>query len=408
MSRTISSFPTIYHENKEWSIEVDEVSSTHYIIRTEHGRIGGALVIHEKAITEGKNIGRSNETTPKEQALREAQRDFDKKMKSGYSPSSTSSSSLSASTSKVQTGGVGSITIGPMLADRYEPSKTELDFPVFIQPKLDGVRCLVYRNPVTNELVFQSRQNTPYTNPPHIERAVRHLRNSFADLVEDVDDVVLDGELYIHGREFREVSSIVGTLRPSKEQRIHSELSRLEYHIYDWFFLNRRNTMPYSSRYETLRIAFSDTNRDHLSGLHLVETREAIALEEIFELHDYFTKRKYEGVMIRSRNGVYKQDGKTNRSKDLLKMKDFFDEEYEIVGYHEGAGYWKNTPVWECRSKETGRVFSVTPNGTFEDRARMFQNVESYIGRLLTVKYQEKSADGIPRFPIGVAIRDYE
>ena len=406
MSRTISSFPTIYHENKEWSIEVDEVSSTHYIIRTEHGRIGGALVIHEKAITEGKNIGRSNETTPKEQALREAQRDFDKKMKSGYAP--TGSSSVSASSSKVQTGGVGSITIGPMLADRYEPSKTRLTFPVFIQPKLDGVRCLVYQNPITNTLVFQSRQNTPYTNPPHIERAVRHLRNSFADLVEDVDDVVLDGELYIHGREFREVSSIVGTLRPSKEQRIHPELSHLEYHIYDWFYLQSPNTMGYADRYEILQRAFNTAKPSNLLGVHLVETRRAMDATEITGLHQYFTSQRYEGVMIRNRDGVYKQDGKTNRSKDLLKMKDFFDEEYEIVGYHEGTGDWTGTPVWECRSKETGRVFSVTPNGPREDRQRMFQNVESYIGRLLTVKYQEKSSDGIPRFPIGVAIRDYE
>ena len=112
--------------------------------------------------------------------------------------------------------------------------------------------------------------------------------------------------------------------------------------------------------------------------------------------------------MIRKRDGIYKQDGKTNRSKDLLKMKDFFDEEYEIVGYHEGTGDWIGTPIWECESKVSGKVFSVTPNGPREERQRMYRNAERYIGKKLTVKYQEKSEEGIPRFPIGVGIRDYE
>ena len=307
MPKIISSFPTIYHDSKEWSIEVEEHtavpanagtsvwtskdvrSESHYIIRTEHGKIGGALVIHEKIISEGKNIGRSNETSPKEQALKEAQRDFDKKLKSGYSIQSNQEQAASSGTqsfeipsafrSAVQRGGEGTVTIQPMLADKYDSTKMTLSYPVYIQPKLDGVRCLIYKNQVTGELVFQSRQNTPYTKPPLIERMIEQVFESYQSLYpkDSIMNLVLDGELYIHNRDFTEISSIVGTLRASKEQRIHPELNQLEYHMYDWFFLNSVESYAYTERYDRLQRVYSEVMRVYRGEkrVELVETRVA-------------------------------------------------------------------------------------------------------------------------------------
>jgi DNA ligase-1 len=102
--------------------------------------------------------------------------------------------------------------------------------------------------------------------------------------------------------------------------------------------------------------------------------------------------------MIRG-NGVYKH----GRSKDLLKYKLFKDDEFEVVGHHEGQG---GIPIFECNIKD--KTFSVAMKGTTESKKERMDNVTEFYGKLLTVKYQELSADGIPRFPVGIAFRDYE
>ena len=110
--------------------------------------------------------------------------------------------------------------------------------------------------------------------------------------------------------------------------------------------------------------------------------------------------------MIRNKDSPYKQQG---RSKDLLKYKKFHDDEFVVIGHHEGTGAHKGTPIFECRSKaKEGKIFSVTMQGTIESRKQMLENVKGYYGKLLTVKYQEISADGEPRFPVGICFRDYE
>ena len=89
---TIKTFETLYNttigtgREKQWSVKVLEAGEDHYIVRASHGIRGGKLVVHDSEVTEGKNIGRSNETTPREQALLEAERDWTKKVKSGYAP----------------------------------------------------------------------------------------------------------------------------------------------------------------------------------------------------------------------------------------------------------------------------------------------------------------------------------
>ena len=110
--------------------------------------------------------------------------------------------------------------------------------------------------------------------------------------------------------------------------------------------------------------------------------------------------------MIRSKNGVYKQQG---RSKDLQKYKKFMDEEFEVVGHHEGTGAHSGTAIFECKSNvNPDKIFGVTMQGTIESKRLMMENITSYYGKRLTVKYQEKSAEGVPRFPVGLEFRDYE
>jgi len=92
---------------------------------------------------------------------------------------------------------------------------------------------------------------------------------------------------------------------------------------------------------------------------------------------------------------------------DLQKHKPFVDDEFEIVGAHEGAGNDAGTIVWECVTKKKKR-FSVKPEGDRDTRKWYWEHRKEYIGKKITVKYQELSDEGVPIFPVGVAIRDYE
>jgi len=365
---------------KEWSICVLEQTPI-YVIQTSHGIVGGKMIIHETTITEGKNIGKKNETSPKQQAILEAEREWKKKTKQGYFPKEEKNVKEKENLEKILP--TESVGIKPMLATEFDIS-TFAAFPVFVQPKLDGIRCLVYMK--NGALVFQSRQNTIFDKVGHLEPVLTPIFS-----MENLENIVLDGELYIHGMPFNEITSMV---RKSN----HSNASQLQYHIYDCLLLNDLGA-SFHKRNELL-----SKIKNVGSQIVFVETKMANSSQEIEQLHADYTGQSYEGVMIRKINSVYKQQ---NRSKDLQKYKKFFDEEFEIVGVNEGTGSHAGTPIFVCKSNvNCEKTFKATMQGTIESRKKMMQN--NYTGKMLTVKYQEKSGDGIPRFPVGIEIRDYE
>lgn len=396
----IKTFETLYNttigtgREKQWSIQVLDNGDSTYTIRSSHGIVGGKLVDHDTVISQGKNMGKKNETTAKQQALLEAEREWTKKNKHGYNAAAAPAASSAAKevvTSK-------NIILKPMLALEYSLDTSE-KFPVYIQPKLDGVRCLVYRKE-DGELLFQSRQNTLFDTFEHLVDEINILLEELGDPL----DFVLDGELYIHGAEFNEITSMV---RRSKTK--HPGIRKLQYHIYDCFYFGDhnldKNKMAYSDRNKLITEAFK---KHSFNNLVLVETKLAKSKNDITEFHKHYTtlEKPYEGIMVRTIDGVYKQQG---RSKDLQKYKMFTDEEFEVVGYHEGTGAHAGTPIFECRSKvNKEKTFGVTMLGTIDSRKEMLKNISNYIGKQLTVKYQELTPDGVPRFPTGIAFRDYE
>jgi DNA ligase-1 len=403
---TILSLPTLYNttigttRSKQWSISVHDNGNNTFIIHTEHGTTGGKQVSHDTLIIEGKNKGKKNETTPQQQAILEAERDWAKKVKQGYGEPTTQIVEEDQQ-SKTKTKETPGRLLKPMLANEFDMEKEKLSvkFPVFIQPKLDGVRCLIYKND-EGHITFQSRQNTIYEEFEHLLPELHHLMSQFADQ----EGLILDGELYTHGMPFEKITSMV---RSSKGKR--KNIEELDYHVYDCFYSGdanlSKNQMPYSERYQVLKGAFGQTI---YSKLILVETNVANSKRDIEDFHTHYTSliNPYEGVMIRTPNGAYKQQG---RSKDLQKYKKFMDEEFEVVGHHEGTGAHAGTAIFECRSNmNQSKIFSVTMQGTLESKRQMMENVLNYYGKMLIVKYQEKSDDGIPRFPVGLTFRDYE
>ena len=364
---------TLYENDKQWSISWSKNSDNTYTLTTLHGKLNGKMVEHSSIISSGKNIGRSNETTILQQTKMEAQSAWNKKVKQGYSPASDKKD-------KQKDKQKDKTFIKPMLANTYTKDM-DITFPVWVQPKLDGVRCLVYKN--GKEICFQSRKNTMY-------EPIEHMLPELSKLFESLPtNTVLDGELYTHGLGFDKIVSMVR--RGTGEKTKHPDLHTLHYTIYD---LITTDKMVYEDRLLLLQSAYSKFNYIQCIETHIVSSKTRID----HWLHT-FEDKGYEGLMIR-RNGLYKE----NRSKDLLKYKQFLDDEFEVIGHHESK---TGIPVFECVTKD-GATFSVLMKETMEAKQHRMKQVEDYYGKMLTVRFQEWTKDKIPRFPVGIEFRDYE
>lgn len=324
------------------------------IMYTEYGILGGKMITSSRQI-EGKNKGKSNETSAEEQAAKEVKSRWLKKIDEGYKPMKKSSKQ-------------DDTIYLPMLAQPYDKKKVK--FPCFVQPKLDGIRALYYRG------ALWSRKGKMFTTLDHIVSDLKDI------------DVVLDGELYSDKGSFQEICSWV--------KKKSSKTSLIKYIVYDLI-----SDSDYSVRYQQLMEIISSLGFSRV----LLHTTEICHNDS--EVKSYlvkYTSSGFEGVMIRNFKGGYAMK---SRSKNLQKLKQFIDKEFEITGYTEGVGAEKGCIIFICKT-DSGKEFNVRPTGTRQDRTRMFKSGKKYIGKLLTVKYQELTDDGIPRFPVGIIVRDYE
>jgi ATP-dependent DNA ligase len=227
--------------------------------------------------------------------------------------------------------------------------------------------------------MFQSRQNTVYPPFEHLVEEVKRL------LARMPPGTILDGELYVHGLGFENIVSMV---RRSKKRTVD-----IKYTLYD-FFIQGGPFPVYEERLALLAQAYEP----HV-GIDWIETQKVTQEGDVRTWLAHYLEKGYEGIMVRQ-NGVYKE----GRSKDLLKYKLFKDDEYEVVGHHLSK---VEAPVFDCKTKE-GKLFGVMMKESHEEKIKRLENIEQWYGKKLTVKYQELTSDGIPRFPVGIAFRDYE
>ena len=207
--------------------------------------------------------------------------------------------------------------------------------------------------------------------------------------------MVLDGELYIHGKSFQEITKLV------KKWRLESV--DVVFHVYDVpkelagairpVWADRRWSL------ESLLEPFEECD-----SLEVVDTHLANTEEDVYKLQSQFLEEGYEGAIVREMDGEYRFGYRSNK---LLKVKNFCDKEYEIVGFTTGVGRFNGCCIWICVT-EDGDEFKVVPQGTMEDRKATYKNAKNYIGELLKVKFFELSDDNIPRFPVGIGIRPTE
>lgn len=371
--------PTLYKVKKkilQWDIETRHSPEySEYIIT--HGQKDGKLQTTSTMVTQGKNLGKANETSIEQQCDLEAkalwQRQIDRK---GYS-----TIRIKNMDTDVYDEGVVKLP-SPMLALEYDKFAHKVVFPCYIQPKLDGVRCLAYLR--DDKVVLVSRQRKEFN---HLD----HLRSELYTYLKAYPKLILDGELYSHKYTFQEIISAIKRDEPN-------DLTKdVEYHVYDMI-----SNDDFSTRETLLKNYFVD------GFVKSVETQVIQSADEIEKWHEVYTKQGYEGLMVRNASGKYKQDG---RSQDLLKYKKFMEQEFPIVGANQNKGKLSNTCTFQL--EHNGVTFSAMPDGSEEERAKLYQDWKDgniKVGDLATVTFfsWSTSESPIPRFPIFKSVRSYE
>lgn len=381
----VPSFPVLYGEastgkRKMWSIKVESRNNIGVIITT-HGYEDGKKQVNEKEILEGKNIGKKNETTALQQAINEARSLHQKKKDAGYSAAAvvTVATAVMESESSTRAKVITEAAPAPMLAHDFNKRGKSIKFPCYVQRKYDGTRCVGI--PQTG-LFSRNRKRYP------------HLEHILDDLKALPPSLILDGELYSDKLTFQEIVGLVKreTLKPGDEEKQR----QIEFHIYDII-----SDAPYEDRLARLQALF---DKYKFKYLRLVPTELCSTVEEMKQRHNVYVAEGYEGIMLRNRAAPYSVG---QRSADLQKYKEFLDAEYEVTDYKEGEGLESGCVIWMCKTPR-GQVFACRPRGTREERIDYFVNGRSFIGKKLTVRFQELTDEGIPRFPVGIAFRDYE
>lgn len=353
-------------------------------INTTYGMVGGKMQTSSELIFEGKNIGRSNQTSISEQAIAEAKSKWElQKKKKGYVE--TVEAAEAGEVDALVQGG-----IFPMLAQKFQKQAEKIKYPAFVQPKFDGHRCIAIVK--DGACTLWSRTRKPINSVPHINRAVQSLTGGA--------DAIFDGELYNHEyhAHFEQITKLIRPLKPVEGHE------KVKFYIYDM----PSAPFKYEDRWRMINRIFAIYNRgDELPGDPLVnvETYVVESEAEVPLAFDRFFSQKYEGAMLRTADNIY--DGHpTRRSKGLLKLKKFDDAEFEIVDVVEGTGKMAGKAIFVCRAGN-GESFDAVKNGPLAELKEYWENRQALIGMQVTVQFQGfTTKKGVPRFPRALRLRD--
>lgn len=382
----------IQGDTRVWQIGFDgtQLKTIHGILITTKGEPGKNLqTSYHKVVTN------SSYRTIQQQALLEARRRYLNKYKDGYLPSGEE---LPPDLNGAK----------PMLAKKYrhpsvgdkplESNETRIkNFPVSVMQKIDGIRALTRLQ--GNKIAMRSRLNNLYPHLNHIKTEIEQFLKYLPPSCE------LDGELYSLNMNFQELTSAVKTVNT-----IHPRHNEIEYWIFDIIDPQR---MVWEDRYSMLVNAYTKYLEDGNTSntFRILQAYTANSAADIDKFHNQFINQGYEGIIIR-RYGCVEKDKRLsqyrpNRTNSLIKYKYFQDEEATIIGYENCVGSEEGAIkfiVKDIRNNE----FPVRPRGSIETRKEWYKKGSTFIGKSLTIRFQELSTKGVPRFPVGIAVRDYE
>jgi len=367
---TVTKQPILYKYTQKGQIQQWQIFSQGDSFWTEEGIQGGTITKSKPTVCKAKNVGRANATTPDEQALAEAKAKWQKKVDGGYNEVLTS----------------GSKFFEPMLAKEYEEDKIDWSKKVWIQPKLDGLRC------INNGESLKSRNGKDFYA---------------SHLLHGDESVLLDGELYNH--QFKnDFNAISGLFKREEKNRTPQQATDCMLKGQMWVYDMPSHKGIFSDRYEALKEWVENQVNPQFV---LVPTFRVKSHKEVKAKHKEFMKQGYEGSIIR-----LDEKYETKRSKNLLKFKDWQDKEFKIIGFEEGEGGRAGTIgafILDFPEGQGAKTFKSNVKGKFDYVTKIWENRDSYIGKDATVEFQNYTPvkikkgvpeGGVPRFPYVIKI----
>jgi len=350
------------------------------------------ITISAPTVIKGKNIGRSNETTPKEQALFEIDSTYKKQIDKGYYPIGE------------KTAREGGLVV-PMLAYPFPDKAHKVEFPLTLQPKYDGIRAICDGEKMWSRKGKEFSPNIVahfFKNNDLEKNEIKVGQVTLSDLLSDNDSesivggldtlgYIVDGELILP-----EGYSLQETVSAAK--KFYPDLSpKLLYRIYDVV----EPDLCYTERYKIVQEIVAKSNHPQIvaAPIHVIESEE-----EMHPVHERYVAEGWEGTMIRLHGMGYKVGQRTHQ---LLKLKDFLEEEFLVIGVKEGGGKFAGAAIFICQTND-GAVFDTVPIGTMEQRQYYFQNSHEVIGSYWTVRFQAWTKDRKPQFGRAINQRDVD
>jgi DNA ligase-1 len=227
-----------------------------------------------------------------------------------------------------------------------------------------------------------------------------HIRQNLEAFFKKYPNAILDGELYCDklANDFNKICSLVKRTKPSEEE-LKESAETIEYWVYDAPKIGiASQTDSFYERYELVLDALKKSNQ--YKKIKVVTTLKINKQEELDQAYELYMAQGYEGQMVR-----VNREYENKRSKNLLKRKDFMDEEFIIQGVHEGEGNRKGTAGYMTFLTKEGKPFKSNIKGDFDYLAKLLKDKNKLVGKKATIKFFNYTPEEkIPRFPYVIAI----
>jgi len=286
----------------------------------------------------------------------------------------------------------------PMLA--YPVNKKPIDYskPVFVQPKLDGVRCVIQAEPAYPPQIngVEFLQIVAYSRTGKEWKNINHILEQLEPFFDKYPNVILDGELYNHAfkDDFEQIISMVRKSKPTAEARAISA-ENVQFHCYDII----DEELPFDQRCEFISQSLMLMG----DSIRTLDTIMIYDEEDAQSVHKSNIKKGYEGSIVRT-NETYQ----CKRSYSLRKIKDFHDAEAEITGWVEGKGKRIGTIGKFTAVDKDGNEFGMPVMDKFKILQANFETMKDWVGQKATFTYFERTKANSYRHPLFKALRNYE
>lgn len=377
-------FETLYKESITGAILFWQVAVFDNQIHTAHGHVDGKIQYDSSAVTP---VGGK---TMYQQCLQDSRTKYrDKFEKDNYRLPGVAPSEVTAMN-------------GYDIKDRVIPT-----WPVVVQMKLDGVRLLSHES--NGQLICGSRNNRTYNHLYHLHPDLKKL------LMFLPANTALDGEVYIHGMNFNQISGIMRTgIKADKTiGAVDVQANQLQYFLFDiitdipYDYYERHSIL--SNAHNSLIKSKIENGEGEYSPLQILPYQLCYNMDQVYYWHGEYCNQGYEGTMIKLLKDKKGDKVKyvKGRTTNLLKMKDSMTEDVWVIGVTPGNGRESEMAlltIQDCR----GNQLTLRPAGSFEVRKQWLLYPHTVIGKLAIMKYQDLGGGNIPRFPRIIGIRDYE